>query len=594
MRKICSGSLIPFLFLLLSLPVYSQSSQLEPVTGVQFDGTDISWNPLPGATGYNVHLNFDYLDTVSIGTSYTPTQSGRYYIAAFDELGNFSPLQIIENDVVATTNTVDIELSTSGPDVVNPPANLNGTVYSLTAGELFWDRVNFRAFEYDLTLNGESLGTTEGTSFFVDSLTPNSENIVLVYARNESGQLSEPVTLIFDTNRTDFPHAAIGDMPESPDSGALSAPQNPQLLVYSLTAAELRWARPSAVENVVATEISRNGEIIGTAEGNSFYDDTRDPGQGHFYELVAVNANGDRSQASLVSPNPFEGDTASVVDRMLAGISDVTTRNPHRHFIPLLRDFTRNRDLHTELVLQDTRFVFDTERGSFTLSEYDCASGSLAIESVDSRFGIFRLFFDMCSSNGLIYDGNFSLVNTDIGGFNAFYDQLAIQGEGINVRISGVVERNVGRAVNFKTELYEPLVYELFDSEQPNIQLQTTRVNLRQEIADNLFTTPRSRFRTNFTVTAGWTFGQQITVTTEQEFQDADLGQGNYLSGELVATGADGQQLIWDAGFPNDTSWYATVRKTDSSFSIPGEWNDAIALPCLSITSGDDAIPGCD
>ena len=594
MRKICSSSLIPFLFLLLSLPVYSQSSQLEPVTGVQFDGTDISWNPLPGATGYNVHLNFDYLDTVSIGTSYTPTQSGRYYIAAFDELGNFSPLQIIENDVVATTNTVDIELSTSGPDVVNPPANLNGTVYSLTAGELFWDRVNFRAFEYDLTLNGESLGTTEGTSFFVDSLTPNSENIFLVYARNESGQLSEPVTLIFDTNRTDFPHAAIGDMPDSPDSGALSAPQNPQLLVYSLTAAELRWARPSAVENVVATEISRNGEIIGTAEGNSFYDDTRDPGQGHFYELVAVNANGDRSQASLVSPNPFEGDTASVVDRMLAGISDVTTRNPHRHFIPLLRDFTRNRDLHTELVLQDTRFVFDTERGSFTLSEYDCASGSLAIESVDSRFGIFRLFFDMCSSNGLIYDGNFSIVNTDIGGFNAFYDQLAIQGEGINVRISGVVERNVGRAVNFKTELYEPLVYELFDSEQPNTQLQTTRVNLRQEIADNLFTTPRSRFRTNFTVTAGWTFGQQITVTTEQEFQDADLGQGNYLSGELVATGADGQQLIWDAGFPNDTSWYATVRKTDSSFSIPGEWNDAIALPCLSITSGDDAIPGCD
>ena len=594
MRKFRSYSLMPLLFFFLSLPVHSQSSQLEPVSGIQFDGTDISWNPLSGATGYNVHLNFGYLDTVRIGTSYTPTQSGRYSIAAFDGLGNFSPLQIIENDVVATTNVIDVEISIPETETVNPPANLTGTVYSLTAGELFWERVTFRAFEYDLTLNGESLGTTDGTSFFVDNLTPNSENIVLVYARNESGQLSEPVALIFDTNRTDFPHAAIGDMPVSPGVGGLSAPQNPQLSVYSLTAAELMWERPSADENVVSTEISRNGEIIGTAEGNSFYDDTRDPGQGHFYELVAVNVNGDRSLASLVSPNPFEGDTASIVDRMLIGISDVTTRNPHQRFIALLRDFTRSRDLHTEVVLQDTSFVFDAERGSFTLSEFDCASGSLAIERVDSRFGIFRLFFDGCSSNGLIYDGNFSIVNTDIGGFNASYDQLTIQGEGINVRINGEVQRNVGRAVNFTTELYAPLVYELFDSEQANTQLQTTRVDLRQEIADNLFTTPRSRFSTNFTVTAGWTFGQQMTVTTEQEFQDADLGQGNYLSGELVATAADGQHLVWDAGFPNDTSWNATVRKTDSSFSISGEWSDEIALPCLSITSGDNAIPGCN
>ena len=188
MSKTRSQPLIVLFFLLLSLPVYSQSSQLDPVTGVQFDGAEISWDPLPGAIGYNVHLNFTYLDTVSTGTSYTPTESGRYFIAAFDGLGNFSPLQIIENDVVATTNTVDVDLSTiSTTEEINPPANLTGTVYSMTAGELFWERVNFRAFEYDLTLNGDFLGTTSGNSFFVDSLVPDSQNIILVYAHNESG-----------------------------------------------------------------------------------------------------------------------------------------------------------------------------------------------------------------------------------------------------------------------------------------------------------------------------------------------------------------------------------------------------------------------
>ena len=594
MSKTCNYSLVPLLFLFLSLPVYSQSSQLEPVTGVQFDGTDISWDPLLGAAGYNVHLNFEYLDTVSSSTSYTPTQSGRYYIAAFDELGNFSPLQIIENDVVATTNTVDVELSaTSSTEEVNPPANLSGTVYSLTAGELFWDRVNFQAIEYDVTLNGEFLGTTEGTSFFVDTLIPESQNFILVNARNDSGQRSEPAALIFETFGSDFPQAAIGDPLSNSGPNGLTPPNNPRLTVYSLTAAELMWERPSTDENVVGTEISRNGEVIGIAEGNSFYDDNRESGQAFFYELVAVNASGERSSPSIVRPNPFDGDTASIVDRLLSGISDVTARNPHQRFFPLLRDFTRDRELHPELVLQETTFVVDAERGSFTSNEYDCATGSLLIESVDSRFGTFRMFFDMCSSAGLVYDGNLSIVNSDVGGFTANYNQLTIQDEGVNARLNGEVVRNVGRAVNFTSELYRPLVYELFDSEQQNALLQTTQVELRQEIADNLVTTPRSSLRTNFTVTAEWTFGQEITVTTTREFQDADLGQGNYLSGELVATGADGQELLWEAGFPDDSSWYATVRKSDSNFSISGQWSDEITLPCLSITSGDDAIPGC-
>ena len=595
MSKTHSYPLIALLFLLLSSPVYSQSNQLDPVTGVQFDGTDISWDPLPGATGYNVHLNFDYLDTVSLGTSYTPTQSGRYYIAAFDELGNFSPLQIIENDVIATTNTVDVELSAiSTTEEINPPANLSGTVYSLTAGELFWDRVNFQAIEYDVTLNGEFLGTTEGTSFFVDTLVPESQNIILVYARNESGQLSEPAALIFETFGSDFPLAAIGEPLSNFGPNGLTPPNNPRLTIYSLTAAELMWERADADENIVSTEISRDGEVIGTTEGNSFYDDNRESGQAHFYELVSVNGSGERSSPSIVRPNPFDGDTASIVNRLLTGISDVTARNPHQRFFPLLRDFTRDKELHPELVLQETAFIVDAERGSFTSSEYDCATGSVAIESVDSRFGTFRMFFDMCSSAGLIYDGNLSIVNSDLGGFTANYNQLTIQGEGINARLSGEVLRNVGRAANFAGELYRTFVYELIDSEQQNPLLQTTRVELtRLQLSDNLATTPRSTFRTEFTVTAAWTFGQQMNVGTAREFRDADLGQGNYLSGELIARGADGQELLWDAGFPDNSSWYATVRKSDSSFSIPGEWSDEIRLPCLSITFGDDAIPGC-
>lgn len=49
----------------------------------------ISWDAVEGATGYNIYYNYRYFDTVKGSTQYNPSQTGLYWVVAFDDNGNF-------------------------------------------------------------------------------------------------------------------------------------------------------------------------------------------------------------------------------------------------------------------------------------------------------------------------------------------------------------------------------------------------------------------------------------------------------------------------------------------------------------------------
>lgn len=84
---------------------------LPPVSGVSYDGALISWDETPGAAGYNIFVDdFTYLDTVIGKNEYQPLIDAKYFIGAFDTIGNYSPLQVITNDVVPLTNSVMVSL----------------------------------------------------------------------------------------------------------------------------------------------------------------------------------------------------------------------------------------------------------------------------------------------------------------------------------------------------------------------------------------------------------------------------------------------------------------------------------------------------
>ncbi|ASJ72814.1 fibronectin type III domain-containing protein [Granulosicoccus antarcticus] len=74
------------------------------------------------------------------------------------------------------------------------PTGLRSNRYSSQAFELFWDRVEGQAYQYDVEINGTAAGSTDGTSFFVGDETlyrdESGELQVTLVARNAAGASS--------------------------------------------------------------------------------------------------------------------------------------------------------------------------------------------------------------------------------------------------------------------------------------------------------------------------------------------------------------------------------------------------------------------
>jgi len=562
----------------------SNAQQLPPVTGVSYDGQQISWNPLPEAIGYNVYLEFNYRDTVTSGTQYTPDSVGEYRIVGFDGDGNFSPLQVIEDDVVLTSNIAVVDNVSN--DVL-PPENVTGIVYSRTAGEIFWNRNTSRSLEYDVYLNEVLIGSTSGTSFFIDILPPDATNKISVAARNCCGEISEQVAFIFDTSSEFYPVSATPFDPEPP-TGVVPSPQNVTIEFYDTTSAELFWDRPPSTANVVSTDIFRDGVLIGSSPGTSFYDNTREIGARNRYELIAINTDGAQSTPTIVNPGALDGDAQTVVQRLTSGIAEVTNDNPHQRYFNFLRSLTGS-SLPEELNQISSERVTDDNGQLVIRTLYNCESGTLTIDNLMTRFGSHRLVFDFCDIDNSGFLGEVFIGGQDLGGYVAIYNNLYIEGFTPGTEIDGRVSLNIGRANNFRSLSYESLSY--YSIGEDDID---TSVELNMRLSDDINSQPRTELTTNFSASAPWTLGETIMITTNKAFTEAELGNGNYLNGELIAEAPNGDRMVFTAVTGDASTWQATVFNTEGSTHINGSWSDTDRLPCISAVQGADAIPGCD
>ena len=182
------------------------------------------------------------------------------------------------------------------------PANLRTERYSVSAGEVFWDRVPGRALSYEVRLDGDVVATVDGTSYFTGSVGA------------IDGTRVEVVAIGPDGARSAVASATFGEDAPSPDPGpgtdAPPSPANAYLEVYSRSAAELFWDRAPGDADVVETEVVRDGEVLGTTTGTSFFDDARADGVEYRYELIAIDARGERSAPAVVGPDDAGRDPA--------------------------------------------------------------------------------------------------------------------------------------------------------------------------------------------------------------------------------------------------------------------------------------------
>lgn len=218
-----------------------------------------------------------YQDDLIAGESYT------YDITAIDTDGDRS-----------TTSSVTF---TGGVRLENPavptPTNLSVAVYSGSALELFWDRITTDTLSYEVIQNGQSLGTTNGTSFFVDGLAADQSYSFDVQAINNDGDRSAVSNIEVGSN-TQTPDNGGPDMPDN--GGSLNPPQDAILTNYSTSAAELIWINTSNTAAQSSVEILRNDIFVANSNGNSFYDDARPVDTNATYSLTTVTSEGQRSE----------------------------------------------------------------------------------------------------------------------------------------------------------------------------------------------------------------------------------------------------------------------------------------------------------
>ena len=131
--------------------------ELPPVPNVQLNGNLLTWEPLEGATGYNIYNGSSYLSTVQDAFEYTLTDVGTYSVIAFNDEGDFGAIagstmlffadgvdnrpivgEIVEGFYYVTQRCDDVATGdscvASCPDFVGVPGTLGFFIGGATGG----------------------------------------------------------------------------------------------------------------------------------------------------------------------------------------------------------------------------------------------------------------------------------------------------------------------------------------------------------------------------------------------------------------------------------------------------------------------------
>lgn len=175
------------------------------------------------------------------------------------------------------------------------PTILDFVRYSGTAGELNWeprlmDNINDVIAGYNVYRDGELIEFTGNrSSYFDDQLTvdfAHTYELAAVGVSGLEGPRSESISIpIGNGSSNENP----GSNPEdSMDAFGLS--ESMTFERYGDNSLELFWVRPGTFFSGT-TNVYRNGALIGTTAGTSFFDDTISAGVDYHYTIVIVDRN---------------------------------------------------------------------------------------------------------------------------------------------------------------------------------------------------------------------------------------------------------------------------------------------------------------
>lgn len=506
------------------------------------------------ASGYNVYRDSRYVITVR-----PPTGATSFFIDGSG--GDYCVVAFIESDDGTRYSPCGTRINVeAGGLEAGPPSTvqeLRAVVYSPGVAELFWEPANDdgRVVTYRVLRDDSEVTSRDARSYFMSDLEPTLTYRFSVVAVDDEGNEGAPA-------RLDFRAALPGGIP--PTGGDGDAPAPPGSLdgtFYSPGVAEIFWTRSPDDARLAGYEVSRDGERVAFHKGSSHFEPRLATNRAHEFEVVAVEADGDRSTAVSLRLEPLGTDAIINLDTyadLIAHAFDVFVGDLYNKPYIALKDL----DLSAARVSRDSS-------SNPVLDVYECESGGAELSLLWSSTNYGNLEdwqFDACLQDGVLYNGDISVHD---GSY-----QVELSSEALTLQTGqGMVTSFSGHGTfwyNKNSRLDETHAWE------------TTNLTLDSRSADGgdlfidamtssfeyeTFIRSAASMQGTFTVRSDVTGGTLLSVSTPIEFTypssqhntapvSDPLTAWNFTRGQLELVAEDGSRLVLDA----DTDDSTTVR----------------------------------
>lgn len=491
-----------------------------------------------------------------------PTQRYVYSLTVIDEDGLVS-----ETDTISFSTTDSASLSAA---IVLPPQGLHVATYSSSAMELTWQRIHNTALQYEVSQDGSVIGTTVGTSFYIDSGVESGRSYtfdIVAIRTDASGQ------------KRSLPRSQIVTMPGQFALSRLppTKPRNIQFVRYSSTAAELFWDRQPVEQRVVATDVFRNDGLLMTVPGNSFFDDSRISGQDYDYALVSITQTGERSEVAFYPPNENEPSSDDfIVDEtnmsdFLATVSAIVSGEK---FDGILDDALTIGRFENTAGLQLSS-VFDDGTNFLLSSRYECIRGGQLTIDVPTNTQRMKnsIFMNDCSLNDASYHGDI-VYESNVPGFSVTADlvrRISFSESGYVLGTFTLSPEESKRSINISR-------YSMTDENDVNIRINYYKTKATYETDDSRHTEP-------LTLSTSWlaknVFGAGLTIiaSTDKKF-DRSEGESFFTQGTLVITFSDSDSYVitLEADNGDTRTFQLTVDQGNAVNAYTINWDDTNRL----------------
>lgn len=245
-------------------PVVMEAPQVSVSGGV------LSWSAVD-AVVFNIHRGDGaWIESLpATRTQWQATAAGRYYVVAtgpgsWESWGRSATVSVAAAED-SSVNTAEL--------------NLTAKAYSGTAIELFWSPETTDAVSFEVRREGELLVISDGRSHYDSDLQPGSEYRYTITALDTFGELAGQGAVTIST---------LGETVDAPGgSGSLDF----RAQAYSQSALELFWNTDWLGEEAVnyRYEIHRDGQLLASVDGQSFFLEGLNADTAHEFSLVAIN-----------------------------------------------------------------------------------------------------------------------------------------------------------------------------------------------------------------------------------------------------------------------------------------------------------------